>query len=77
MIDETKPEQTKPSIALVTEGDTPPSSILYVSVRGWAALLLVGTVCAMQFMGMEVSEPLNNMSMVAIGFLFARVGTTK
>lgn len=77
MSDETKPEPTMSPVALVTEAENPPSSVFHISIRGWAAIMLVGTICWMSVMQMEIREPLNNMGMVAIGFLFARVSSAK
>jgi hypothetical protein len=48
------------------------SKLLGVSVRGWLAVLIIGTVCTMSIMGIEISETLKAMSMAAIGFYWGQ-----
>ena len=52
--------------------DQTESKILGVSARGWLAFIVIYTVCVMSSFGVEVSEPLNTMVHVMIGFYFAR-----
>jgi len=48
------------------------SQIFGVSIRGWLALMIIGTVCYMSVMIKTVIEPLYSMSMLALGFYFGQ-----
>ena len=48
------------------------SKVLGVSVRGWIATLIIGTVCAMSVMGLPVAEPLYGLAMAAMGWYFGQ-----
>lgn len=43
-----------------------------VSIRGWLALILIVTVCAMAILAREVKEPLYSLSIGALGFYFGQ-----
>lgn len=44
------------------------SKFLGVSVRGWLAIILTLTVCAMSLLVLEVKEPLYSLVLMAVGF---------
>lgn len=48
------------------------SRILGVSVRGWIALIVVSTVCAMSMGAIEVKEPLYTLAGLVVGFYFGQ-----
>lgn len=59
------------------------SRMLGVSVRGWIALILTGTVCAMNLIpqvreaaqAVEIKEPLYSGWLLALGFYFGQKKT--
>lgn len=81
MTEPTALPETKPQ-TIVTEtvksettvkGNKPLSSestLIGVSVRGWIALLLLGTMCGMAIMGKTVTEPLYSACIAALGLYF-------
>jgi hypothetical protein len=72
MADETVKETEKPSVAVMTDNEVVRSSILHVSLRGWLALILVGTVCYMAIASITVEEPLYSLATLALGFYFGQ-----
>lgn len=48
------------------------SKIFNVSMRGWIALIVILTVCAMSVMGIEIREPLYTLAGMVVGFYFAQ-----
>lgn len=57
----------------VVKGNKPlntESTVFGVSVRGWIALLLLGTMCGMAIMGKPVTEPLYSACIAALGLYF-------
>lgn len=48
------------------------SRIMNVSMRGWIALIVVLTVCAMSVMNLEIREPLYTLAGMVVGFYFAQ-----
>jgi hypothetical protein len=48
------------------------SQVFGISLRGILALLLVATVCALSFVGVNVTEPLYSMATLALGFYFGQ-----
>lgn len=48
------------------------SQIFGVSIRGWLAVMMILTMCAMGFLGLEVKEPLKSSISFALGFYFAQ-----
>lgn len=44
------------------------SRLFGVSIRGWLAVLLVITICAMSLFAMEIKEPLYTLGGMAVGF---------
>lgn len=63
------PDPTQPMPATEPNGD---SRIFNVSLRGWLALILVGTLCAMSARALEVKEPLYTIVTVAVSFYFGQ-----
>lgn len=68
-----------PDETTFTGKQEPESRMLGVSVRGWIALLLTATVCAMnlipQFknvLPVEIKEPLYSGWLLALGFYFGQ-----
>lgn len=63
--------------------EQPESRMLGVSVRGWIALLLTGTVCAMNLIpqireatqAVKIEEPLYSGWLLALGFYFGQKKT--
>jgi hypothetical protein len=53
------------------------SQIVGVSIRGWLAVMLLGTVCALALWGKEAGEPLRSSALLALGFYFGQKQTTK
>jgi len=52
------------------------SRILFVSVRGWLALLAIATVCAMGIMEKTVTEPLYTLSVAIVSFYYGQKKST-
>lgn len=48
------------------------SKIFGVSLRGWLSLLIIGTACAMAFLGREIEEPLYSLVMFVAGMYFGQ-----
>jgi len=48
------------------------SQVMGVSVRGWIAVVIILTVCAMSVMRMDVAEPLYGLAMAAMGWYFGQ-----
>lgn len=48
------------------------SKIFGVSLRGWIALFITVTICAMAVLMLEVKEPLYSISLFVIGFYFGQ-----
>lgn len=48
------------------------SQIFKMSLRGILALLVVGTVCVMQYQGKVVDEPLYSIALLAVGAYFGQ-----
>ena len=48
------------------------SKLLGVSMRGWLAMLIVGTACAMALLQREIAEPLSSVLLLTIGFYFGQ-----
>jgi hypothetical protein len=48
------------------------SKLLGVSVRGWIAAMILGTVCFQSFMGQPIVEPLYSLSIGAMGWYFGQ-----
>jgi len=48
------------------------STLLGVTVRGWLAIILTLTVCAMSLLGIKVVEPLYSAGLLALGFYFGQ-----
>lgn len=46
--------------------------IFSVSTRGWAALMVIVTVCAMGFLSIDVKEPLYTLSVAITSFYFGQ-----
>lgn len=67
-------QDTKAPMRLMSEIDAAPSSMFHVSVRGWLAIGLAGTVCYMQATGQTVDEPLYTLATVALGYYFGQKG---
>jgi uncharacterized membrane protein YhaH (DUF805 family) len=51
------------------------SQILGVSLRGWLALMIVFTVCAMSSWGADIKEPLYSMVLISIGYYYGQKKT--
>lgn len=52
--------------------DSDSSKLFGVSVRGWVAVTVVLTVCAMSLASVTVIEPLYSLSLLATGFYFGQ-----
>lgn len=52
--------------------DTHDCRVANVSVRGWLAICLTLTVCALSATGVKVEEPLYSLSIMALGFYFGQ-----
>jgi hypothetical protein len=72
-----EPKEESAPLRPMTEQDGPTSAVFHVSIRAWIALLLTGTVCAMQFSGKVVEEPLYTLATVALGYYFGQKGQGK
>jgi hypothetical protein len=72
MSDETE-NQEPSAVRPVTESEAVPSSVFHISLRGWLAIMLVGTVCYMSIVGKAVEEPLYSLSIAALGFYFGQI----
>ena len=48
------------------------STFLNVSIRAWIVLMLVGTVCYMSLLMLEVKEPLYSLVSLAVGYYFGQ-----
>lgn len=55
-----------------TTKETDHSRIFGVSLRGWIALGVVLTVCAMSVLMIEVKEPLYTLAGLIVGFYFGQ-----
>lgn len=62
-------------IAKVAASDT--SRIGGVSLRGWIAVIVIVTVCAMSVLALEVKEPLYTLAGLIVGFYFGQNQKTK
>lgn len=64
----------EPIASDLPEAGTPPtqSAIVGVSVRGWMAIALTLTVCALSAMGTAIDEKLFALASIAIGFYFGQ-----
>lgn len=51
------------------------SKVASVSIRAWLAVSLVLTVCVMSFLKIEVTSPLQDMALLAIGFYYGQKST--
>jgi hypothetical protein len=67
-------QDPKAPVRLMSESEAAPSSMFHVSVRGWLAIGLAGTVCFMQATGKTVDEPLYTLATVALGYYFGQKG---
>lgn len=68
-------EETQMFTAPKHHGD---SRVYNVSIRGWLAVMLTVTICAMSGFSIKVEEPLYSIATFAIGFYFGqKVPTTK
>jgi len=56
----------------ITEKASGESQLIRVSVRAWAFLLLIGTVCGMSILGVKVEEPLYTLVGMAAGLYFGQ-----
>ena len=57
------------------DGPTPQtdhSTIFGVSLRGWIALIVILTVCAMSILKTDIKEPLYTLAGLIIGFYFGQ-----
>ena len=82
-----KPKPVETPVATVTstttetvKGDKLPnteSQIVGVSVRGWLAVMLLGTVCVLALWGKEAGEPLRSSALLALGFYFGNARSPK
>lgn len=61
-----------PTTSLITEKSGGESHLARVSVRAWAFLLLIITVCGMSIMGIKVEEPLYTLVGMAAGLYFGQ-----
>ena len=71
----TPPESEKPpqTFRPVVESDSGQhSSLLHISVRGWLALGVIGTVCVMSWYGVKVEEPLYSLVLLIAGVYFGQ-----
>ena len=60
----------------IIKEDVHECSFISISVRGWLAIILTGTVCLLSGFGVEIKEPLYSLAIMALGFYFAK-STTK
>ena len=58
-----------------TPADT--SRIGGVSLRGWIAVIVILTVCAMSLLALEIKEPLYTLAGLIVGFYFGQNQTKK
>lgn len=68
-------ESIKPAVeapkALVPVNNTSDHSTAFgVSIRGWIALIVILTVCAMSISKVDVKEPLYTLAGLIVGFYF-------
>lgn len=65
---------TPPSIPPEDTDDTVSngSHFFSVSLRGWLALVLVGTLCYMSVRVLKVEEPLSSIVTLTVGFYFGQ-----
>ena len=54
------------------EGLTEDSSLYGVSIRGWLAVIMVSTICAMSFFKIDVVEPLYSSILLSLGFYYGQ-----
>jgi len=48
------------------------STLFNVSLRGWIALLIIVTICAMSMLGMKVEEPLYTLCGMVVAFYYGQ-----
>jgi len=63
-----------PDESIVSKESNGESKVFGVSVRGWLAIILVVTTCAMSFVGRQVIEPLYSMVLLSIGYYYGQKG---
>ena len=56
----------------IIKEDVHECSVWSVSVRGWLALMLVATVCALSGGDVVIREPLYSMAIMVLGFYFGQ-----
>jgi hypothetical protein len=65
-------EFTKTDKALAAQYSSGDSKVFNVSIRGWIALFVVSTVCAMGLTQIEVKEPLYTLSVAIVSFYYGQ-----
>lgn len=53
------------------------SSVAGISLRGWIALIVVLTVCAMSLLQYDIKEPLYTLAGMIVGYYYAQAKSQK